>query len=54
MISVVRQVWNLARQYGGQVLNWVRNNTQRIWDWARDGLAADAIIQRIREILGLD
>ena len=34
-------------------MNWVNNNRTRIMEWVRDGLALDAIIARIKQILGI-
>lgn len=54
MVAAFRAVLEAARRYGTPVVNWVRNNSGRVYQWIRDGLAVDAIIQRILEILGLD
>ncbi|MDX6154475.1 aureocin A53 family class IId bacteriocin [Marinococcus sp. PL1-022] len=50
MIAVLRA----AATAGKAVYNFVKNNIGRVRRWVADGLAVDAIIQRIKEIVGAD
>lgn len=53
MLSVFLQVVRLAARYGKRVVDWVTRNRDRIFQWIRDGLALDAIIARVKQILGI-
>lgn len=54
MFAILLRVAQAAARYGQRVVDWVWANSSRIYQWIRDGLAVDAIINRVLEILGLN
>lgn len=52
--SIIYQLLRLGVKYGTRFVNWVNANRSRIMGWVRDGLALDAIIAPIKQILGIN
>ncbi|WP_282005788.1 aureocin A53 family class IId bacteriocin [Propioniciclava sinopodophylli] len=53
-MTIIYQLLRLGVKYGTRFVNWVNANRSRIMGWVRDGLALDAIIARIKQILGIN
>lgn len=53
MWSIFLRIVALIAKYGKRAVDWCWANRNRIYDWIRNGMAVDWIINRILEILGL-
>lgn len=51
MWSIFLRIVALIAKYGKRAVDWCWANRNRIYDWIRNGMAVDWIINRILEIL---
>jgi hypothetical protein len=53
MFSIFLKIVARLKKYGKRAVDWCWRNRQRIYNWIRDGLAIEAIVRIIEDILGL-
>ena len=52
-MSIFLRIVGILANYGKRAVDWAWRNKDLILNWIRDGLAIDAIISRIRQLLGI-
>lgn len=53
MWSAFYQILRIIAKYGARAVNWCWKNRDRIFNWIRNGMAIDWIINQIKKILGI-